>query len=189
MLGVLGHIFEDLRDDVVGGDAFGFCFEVQDESVTQCCCCDGVDVLEAHVETALSEGAHFAGEDETLRASRAAAKAQVLVGHGRGGIGLWMRGEDEAHGVVLHMRRDGDLADELLEFEQRGAIEDFADLRLHTLSGAGDDFGQLGSGGIAVRQRLRILTMTAIWIFVRSAPCAGRPPHCLPITVLRHFLS
>ena len=32
---VAGHFLEDLGDDVIGGDAFGFGFEVEDETMAQ----------------------------------------------------------------------------------------------------------------------------------------------------------
>src|SRR5437762_6800965 len=58
------HILENLIDDMVGGDAFGFGFEVQNEAVAQGGGGGGFDVVEADVEAALSEGADFAGENQ-----------------------------------------------------------------------------------------------------------------------------
>ncbi len=144
-----GHVAEDLRDDVVGGDAFGFGFEVGDEAVAQGGQRGGLDVLEADVEAALRQRADFAGEDERLRAARAAAEAQILVRNRRGSVGLGMRGEHEAHGVVLHVRRDGDLAHELHEFAERFAGQNFVHLGLRAGGGAVDDFVQVRRARIA----------------------------------------
>ena len=59
-----GHVAQNLFDDVVGGDAFGFGFEVGDEAVAQRGQRGGLDVLEADVEAALRQRADFASEDE-----------------------------------------------------------------------------------------------------------------------------
>ena len=101
---------------MVGGDAFGFGFEIQDQTMAQRRRGNGLDVIEADVETALGQGADFAGEQQGLRAARAAAEAQILVGDRRGGFGLRMRREDQTHGVILDVRRDGHLAHQLLQF-------------------------------------------------------------------------
>src|SRR5205807_1169018 len=99
--GVLGNILQYLGDDVVRGYALGLGFEVQNETMTQGGGGHGLDVVETDVETALGEGADLAGEQEALAAARAAAETQVLIGDRHGGFGLGMRGEDEAHGVIL----------------------------------------------------------------------------------------
>ena len=41
------HVLEDLRDDVIGGDAFGLGLEVEDQAVAQGGVGGGLDVLEA----------------------------------------------------------------------------------------------------------------------------------------------
>ena len=127
---------------MVGGDAFGFGFEVGDEAVAQRGQRGGLEVLEADVEAALCQRADFAGEDERLRAARAAAEAQILVRDRRGGVGLGMRGEHEAHGVILHVRGDRDFAHELHEFAEVLAGQNFVHLGLRAGGGAIDDFGQ-----------------------------------------------
>ncbi len=134
---------------MVGGDAFGFGFEVGDEAVAQRGQRGGLDVLEADVEAALRECADFAREDERLRATWAAAEAEVLVRNRRGGVGLGMRSEHEAHGIILHVRCDGDFAHEFHEFHERVAVEDFVDLGFRAGGGAVDDFFQVRCARIA----------------------------------------
>ena len=77
--GILRHSFEDLIDDVLGGDAFGFGFEIQNQPVPQRGGGNGLDVVEADVETALSQGADFASQNEGLAAARAAAEPEILT--------------------------------------------------------------------------------------------------------------
>ena len=112
----------------------------------------GLDILEAHVETTLRQRPHFARQNQALSTTRTAAEAQVLIRHRGGSVRLRMRREHEAHGVVLHMRGDRNLPDELLKLHQRRAIEHLAHVRLHAFGGARDDFGQLGGGGVADEQ-------------------------------------
>jgi hypothetical protein len=81
-------VAQNLLDDVVGGDAFGFGFEIRDEAMAQRGQRGGLDVLEADVEPGLCQRADFAGENERLCAKRAAAKADVLVRNRRGSGGV-----------------------------------------------------------------------------------------------------
>ena len=74
---------------------------------------DRFDIVKAYVESAMGEGADFARENEGLAATGAAAEAEILAGDWSGGIGSGMRGQNETHGVVFHMRRDGDVTDKL----------------------------------------------------------------------------
>src|SRR5262249_61979665 len=80
------HVFEDLGDDVVGGDTFGFGFEVEDQTMAQGSGGDGFDVVKADVEAALGESADFPGENQGLATARTATEAQLLAGGGRGGF-------------------------------------------------------------------------------------------------------
>ena len=103
----------------------------------------GVNVLEADVEASLGERADFAGENERLRAARAAAKAQVLVRDADRRVRLRVRGEHKAHRVVLHMRRDRHLPHEPLQLRQRGTVADLVHGHPLVLGGASDHFGEV----------------------------------------------
>ena len=116
---VLRHFAENLGDDVVGGDAFGFGFEIQNQPVTQRRRGHGLNIIKAHVETALGQRADFAGQQQALAAARAAAEAQILIGDRRGGFRLRMRRQHEAHGVILDVRCHRHLAHQFLQFDQR----------------------------------------------------------------------
>jgi len=144
-----GHVAEDLGDDVVGGDAFGFGFEIRNQAMAQGGERGGLNVLEADVKAALREGADFAGENECLRAARTAAEAEILICNWGGGFGLGMRGEHEAHGVIFHVRCDGNFAHQLHEFHERVAVEDFVDLGFRAGGGAVDDLVQFVRARIA----------------------------------------
>ena len=73
-------------------------------------------------------------------AARAAAEAQILVGNRRGGVGLGMSGKHEAHGVILHVRSDGDFAHEFHELAEGFTGQNFVHLGLCAGGGAVDDF-------------------------------------------------
>src|SRR6266478_4577542 len=44
------HVLEHLRDNMIGCDALGLGFEIEDQAVPQCGSSDCLDVVEAHVE-------------------------------------------------------------------------------------------------------------------------------------------
>src|SRR5262249_9078503 len=81
-LWVFRNVLQHLRHNVVGGDTFGFGFKIQNEAVAQGGRRRGLNVFKADIEPALSERAHFAGQDKALGAARAAAETQVLIGDG-----------------------------------------------------------------------------------------------------------
>ena len=62
--------------------------------------------------------------------------------------GLWMRGQNEAHGIVFDVRGHGHFAHELLQAHQRSAFEHLAQLRLVPFRRAVDHFRQFGGRGI-----------------------------------------
>src|SRR6266566_9078423 len=67
------HVLEDLPNDVIGGDRFGFRFKVQNEPVAQRGGRNGLNIIETDVKSALYERADFAGQNQRLPAARAAA--------------------------------------------------------------------------------------------------------------------
>ena len=68
---------------MVGGDAFGFGFEIQNQPVPQRRQRDRLDVVEADIEATLGQRADLGGENQRLPAARAAAEAEVLIGDRR----------------------------------------------------------------------------------------------------------
>ena len=150
--GFAGYVGEDLGDDVVGGDAFGFGFEIWDEPVTQRGGGGELDVVEADVKAALGESADFAGEQKSLRATRAATETKVLVADRDGGLGFWVRGEDEANGVVLDVRGNGDLANNIHELQEFVFTHHAIDFGATVFGGAREDLAEFGAGGIAHEQ-------------------------------------
>src|SRR5438309_1137371 len=61
-----GELGEDLANDGVGADAFGFAFEVHDDPMAKGGGGDGGDVFVGDVIPAVEEGADFGGADEGL---------------------------------------------------------------------------------------------------------------------------
>src|SRR5438046_1878852 len=61
--GIAWHILQYLINDMIGGDALGFGFEIEDQAMAHGCRRGGLNIIEADVETALGERAHFARED------------------------------------------------------------------------------------------------------------------------------
>ena len=110
---------------------------------------DRLDVIETDVESALDQGADFAGEDEGLAAAGTAAEAQILVGNRRGGFGLGMGRQDQADSVILHMRGHWHLAHEAHQVRQGLALEDFIHVDADAGGGAGEDLGQFTGGRVA----------------------------------------
>src|SRR6266581_6921544 len=51
------HVFEDLPNDVIGGDRFGFRFKVKNEPVAQRGGRNGLNIIETDVKSALYERA------------------------------------------------------------------------------------------------------------------------------------
>src|SRR5687767_10009531 len=75
----LRNIFQNLRNDVIGGDPFGIGLEVQDQAMTQRRRRHCLDIVEADIETALRKGADFAGENQCLGTAWTAAESQILI--------------------------------------------------------------------------------------------------------------
>jgi len=65
------NVFEDLGNDLIGGDALGFGLEIEDQPVAQCQRRHGLDVIVADVELSLYERPDFGGQDQGLPAARA----------------------------------------------------------------------------------------------------------------------
>ena len=148
--GVGGNVGQGCAtNDEVSGDAFRFGFEIQDEAMAQGGRGDGLNVLETDVVAALNEGADFAGEQKSLGAARTAAEAQILIGDGGGGLSFGMGGENEADGVILDVRGDGNLTDEALEFDDLLFCQYSGDLGFRAFGGAGEDFAEFSAAGIA----------------------------------------
>src|SRR5437667_8250282 len=116
------HILEDLRDDVVGGDAFGFGLEIQNQTMPKRRSGGALEVVKADVEPALGQRADFAGENQGLSAARAAAEAELLIGNLRGGFGLRVWGQDHTYGGVLVVTGLRHFTNELLQFHQADSV-------------------------------------------------------------------
>src|SRR5258706_11154427 len=74
---------DQLFDQVVALDAFGFGVEVGDDAVTQHGGSDLADVFGADVIATLQQRAGLAGEDQVLAGAGAGAPADVIVDEGR----------------------------------------------------------------------------------------------------------
>lgn len=72
-------LFQQLGDDLVGGDAFGLAFEVQEKAMAQRGQGHCLQIFAACVEPALHQGADLARQHQGLGTSRAAAKPEVLA--------------------------------------------------------------------------------------------------------------
>ena len=143
------NVAEDLGDDVISGDAFGFCFEIQNEAVPQGGGRDSFNVIEADIEAAVGEGADFAGEDQGLATARAASEPEILAGDWSGSISFWVSREDEAHGVIFYVGSDWDIANNLHQFDQRFSLQDLLHIGASASGCAGEDFGQFTSRWVA----------------------------------------
>ena len=120
-----GHRLENVIDDVVGCDPFSLSFEIQDQAVTQRAHSHGLNVLVAHIETALRKRANFSTQNKSLPASWAAPEPQILVANGRGGFGFGVSGQHQANGIIFYVRGYGYLPHHLLQLDQPGRIKDF----------------------------------------------------------------
>ena len=80
--------------DVVGGDAFGFGFEIGDEAVAEGRKDRFLNVVEADVESSFRQGTYFGCKNQCLGSTRAAAEPEVLIGDVGRRFGLRVRGED-----------------------------------------------------------------------------------------------
>src|SRR5215203_252967 len=88
----LWNFFEDLLKDRIGGDVLGLRFEVRQDTVPERGNCGTANVIVADVELPVDEGSHFRRQDDRLRAARAGADANVLVGDRRRIFAARMRG-------------------------------------------------------------------------------------------------
>jgi hypothetical protein len=70
---------EDVLEDVVGAEAFGFAFEVQQQAVAQGGDGGFLDVVEADVVAAVEHGVHLCGERDRLGAARAEPQRTYLL--------------------------------------------------------------------------------------------------------------
>src|SRR5258706_15618002 len=77
------HVLQNLGDDVVCSNAFGFRFEVEDETMAQGGGGHGFDVVEADVESPFGKRPNFAPQKQCLAAARTAAEPEILIGDGR----------------------------------------------------------------------------------------------------------
>src|SRR4051794_32434566 len=78
-LGVLWNRREDLVGDVGGGDAFRLGGEVGDEAVAEDRHGDGRDIIAAHVELSVENGAGLGGHDQVEAGARAGAPGDPLL--------------------------------------------------------------------------------------------------------------
>ena len=105
---------------------------------------DRLNIVKTNVEAALNQRANFRAQKRRsvcapLRA--AAAKTQVLIADGGGSFALGMGCENEAHGVILHMRSHRHLANELLQFYNLILGQNTVDLGFGAFGGASQYFG------------------------------------------------
>src|ERR1044071_4123940 len=91
---VLRHVLENLRDDMVGRDAFRFGFEIQNQTMTQRRGSNRLDVFETHVESSMRQRPNFRAKNQRLAAARTAAETQVLIADRRGSFSFRMRREN-----------------------------------------------------------------------------------------------
>ena len=119
-----GDILQGLSDDVVGGDAVGLGFEVEDQPMPQSCVGDIGDVVEGDVGASVAECGDLGGEHYRLCTARAGPVLDVfshrLRGVGSGGVCRC----DKAGDVPRNVRGDGHLADQRLELLDAGGVGD-----------------------------------------------------------------
>src|SRR5687768_6248348 len=133
---------------MVGRDAFCLSLEIHNQSVTQSVRDHFLDIVETNIESAASKRADFRRENYRLSSAWAAAKSKILVGDRNCSFRSRMRREDQSHRIILHMRSNRHLADELLKIDHLRAIQHFIDFDAAIFCGAIDNFGEISSGGI-----------------------------------------
>src|SRR5438132_10810347 len=77
--GILGNRVQNLLRNVIGADAFALGREIENQAMTQDRGGDRGDVVAAHVELAVEDGAGFGGEDEIQAGARASAPSEPFA--------------------------------------------------------------------------------------------------------------
>ncbi len=116
--------FDQLLDDVVGGDPFGFGGEVEDDAVSEDRFGHRDNVVGADVCAAVEQRSCLAAEQQILHGSRAGSPAQPFVDE-VGSAGLAdSRLASDGEGVFDDVIGHGDLADDPLQFNDVVIVED-----------------------------------------------------------------
>ena len=118
-----GDFGENLVDECVGGEFFGFGFVGDDEAVAEDIGGDGFDVLWGDVSAALHEGVSAGGEGEADGGAGGGAVFDVVLDGESGVLGL-AGGEDEVDDVGFDFVVDVDFVDGLAGVENLLGGED-----------------------------------------------------------------
>src|SRR2546425_8732592 len=85
------RLLQGVLDDRIGVDAFGFTFEIEDDTMPQRRQGQHFQITEGYVRAPRDQCAHLGRQDERLRPARATAVADIAPGHGLGGGRIGMR--------------------------------------------------------------------------------------------------
>ena len=110
------------------------------------------NIVEAHVETALRQCPNLGAEQQSLCTTRAATKPQKLVRDIQCRFRVGVCRQDKAHGVVLHVGGNRHLLNQLLQLDERGAINDRFDFNTTAFSCARHHFRKLIGTRVAHEQ-------------------------------------
>ena len=140
---------DDVLHDFVGGDAFGFAFEVEETSMSQSGEGDSFDVIRRDMVASIEHGHDLAAEDECLRGTRARAEAEEAVHDRWRELTFGVCREDHADCEVLDLLFDSDGAYRGLVCPDLFTVEYGRDLRFVAGGGAVEDLREFFAGRVA----------------------------------------
>src|SRR5262249_23323343 len=112
---------DDLANERIDVDALGLALEVEDHAMAERRSSERLEVVRAHVVTALGQRAHLGAENQRLCATRAGPVAHE-ASREVGSVGpLRMRGHHDARGEIADVGRPRPLANQLAKRDPLGA--------------------------------------------------------------------
>src|SRR2546428_4424083 len=96
------RLLQGVLDDRIGVDAFGFTFEIEDDTMPQRRQGQHFQITEGYVRAPRDQCAHLGRQDERLRPAQATAVAEIAPGHGRGGGGIGEGGLKQSRPAGLY---------------------------------------------------------------------------------------
>ena len=149
MEGSLDGFLDHPADDFHAGDAFTFGVEVHENAVSENGFGDGVNIFEASEIASLEDGAGFGAEDEVLDGARAGAPHHPFFDPVWSFFASGSAFADEFDDMFVDVFGDGDAADDFLEAEDIGGVENFLEDGHGATGGGFGDLEFFFGGGVA----------------------------------------